>query len=99
MRGFQPNAANKQVNPLIGAELAAALPIIDEVEGGELYWPHFFDPERTALPLGLLIVEVADVHLCPDPTHQHSIILADIVLRNMDKFMTEIREVGPVLVV
>ena len=87
------------ISTLFCAELAAALSIIGEVEGGELYWPHIFDPERTAFPLGLLIVQVADIHLCPDPTHQQSIVLADIVLWNMDIFMTEIREFGPVFVV
>ncbi len=56
------DAADQQVDPLVGRELAAALPVLVEVERGELDRLEALDPERAPLPLGLLVVLVLE---CP----------------------------------
>src|SRR2546421_12913647 len=99
MRWFQPDTADKQINPLLRVELAATLAILCKVKTGKLNWPHVFDPERAAFSLSILIVLVGDIHLSPDATHEHPVVLTDIAFWNMDVFMTEIDEFSPVLVV
>src|SRR6266446_8866925 len=99
MPRFQTDAANEQINPLLRTELAAALAIICEIKAGELDRPHILNPERTAFPLGILIVQMADVHLRPDTAHEHPVVFADIAFWNVDISMTEIDEFGPVFVV
>ena len=94
-----PDAADQQVDPLVGRELAAALPVLVEVEGGELDRLEPVDPERAPLAGGLLVVLVPDVDLRPDPAHQQAVELPQVVLGDVDVLVPEVDQLGPVLVV
>ena len=53
-----------------GRELAAAFPVLFEVEGGQLDRLEAVDPERTPLAGCLLVVLVPDLDLRPDAAHE-----------------------------
>ena len=46
VRWLQADGAEQQVDPLVGRELAAACPVLVEVEGGKLDRLEVLDPER-----------------------------------------------------
>ncbi len=94
-----PMVRQQQVDPLVGRELAAALPVFVQVERGELDRLQALDPERAPLPLGLLVVLVPDVHLCPDAAHQQAVVVPQVVLGDVDVLVAEVHQLGPVLVV
>ena len=99
MGGFQTNAADQQVNPFIGGELGPAVPVFIQVKGRHLDRFHGGDPEWATLAARGLIVQVLDLHLCPDTTHQEPIIVTDIRLRDVHVAMAKVGELGPVFVV
>ena len=57
------------------------------------------NPERTFLPLCLLIIDMTDSHLGPDTPEEEPIELSDILLRDMDIPMTEVYQFCPVFVI
>ena len=93
------DAADQQVDPLVGRELAAALPVLVEVERGKLDRLEALDPERAPLPLGLLVVLVLEVDLRPDAAHQQAVEVPQVVLGDVDVLVPEVDQFGPVLVV
>ena len=94
-----PMRAEQQVDPLVGGELAAALPVLVEVERGKLDRLEALDPERAPLPLGLLVVLVLEFDLRPDPAHQQAVEVPQVVLGDVDVLVAEVDQFGPVLVV
>lgn len=99
VRRFEADGPQEQVDPLVGRELAAALPVLFEVERGELDRLQPLDPEGAPLPGHLFVILVLDVHLRPDPAPQQAVELPQVVLGDVDELVPEVLEFGPVLVV
>ncbi len=96
---LQADAAHQQVDPLVGRELAPAAAVLLQIERGDLDGLQALDPEGAFLALLLLVVLVPDVHLRPDAAHQQSVVVPQVMLRDVDVLVAEVHQLGPMLVV
>src|SRR5205823_6177179 len=94
--GFQADAAEEEVYPLAGGELPAPGAIGLQVEGRELHRLQILDPERAAFPARLLIEGVDEFDLRPDAAHEQPVVLADVLLGDVDEAVAEVDQLGPV---
>ena len=99
MRRFEADGSQQQVDPLVGRELTTARPVLSEVECRKLDRFQAVDPEWAALALLLFVVLVPNFHLRPDPAHQQAVVVPQEVFGDVDVFVTEVLQFGPVLVV
>src|SRR5437763_5493488 len=56
----------------------------------ELNWPKLLDPEWTSLSLCLVVVVVTQLNLRPNTVNEESVVLADVVIWNMNEFVPKV---------
>src|ERR1019366_7235729 len=83
----------------VGRELAASLLVLGEIEAAHLDGLELGDPERAPLPFRLLVKVVAEIHLRPYAAGQEAVMLANVLVWDVDKLVPEVDELRPVLVV
>ena len=95
-RGLVAHAADDQVDPLVGGELAAELRYSSR-SNVAIWIGVSLSIQNGFLPLLLLVVLEAHVDLRPDAARQEPLEVADVVRRDMDELVAEVVDLGPVV--